>query len=207
MAMTIVPVKMPTELQNQSNGDLDPALLKPIGTKTSMLATAADWYAVMQKEFLKDTGRVLSFTFGGGYRTWQQQYNLFISRYEKISYATYLVTPSTRRKVWKAEQGVHKALNPSTSYWRKKVIGTLPNGQPRYPATAAVPGTSNHGLGLACDLAIGRPESATSLTAPDRAWLEANIHRFGFSYESTSEPWHIRYVVGDACPPYINEKH
>ena len=206
MTMTISPVKLPTELQNQTNGDLDPALLKPIGTNTSTLKVVADWYAVMQKEFQKDTGRFLSFTFGGGYRTWNQQYNLFTSRYEKISYATWLVTPTDRRKTWKAEAGVHKALNPSTTYWRKKKIYRA-DGTFYYPATAAVPGTSNHGLGLAIDLAIGSPEHATSLSAADRTWLEANIARFGFSYESLSEPWHVRYVVGDVCPPYINEKH
>jgi hypothetical protein len=207
MVMSIAPVKYPTELQNQSNGDIDPSLLKLIGTNTYMLKVAADWYAVLQKEFQKANGRPLSFTFGGGYRTWKQQYNLFVSRYEKVSYATYLVTPSTRRKVWPAEVGPNRPLNPSKSYWRKKVIGTLPNGTNRYPATAAVPGTSNHGWGLACDLAIGVPEHATGLTGTDRTWLENNIARFGFSYESTSEPWHVRYVMGDVCPPFINERH
>lgn len=207
MAMTIVPVKMPTELQNQSNGDLDPALLADIGFNTKMLDTPAQWFKVLKKEFEAANKRILNFTYGGGYRTWQQQYNLFISRYEKISYTTWLATPSTRRKVWPAEQGIHKSLNPTKSYWRKKVIGISPTGGKIYPATAAVPGTSNHGLGLAIDLAIGTPSSAVSLNSADRAWLEANIARFGFSYESTSEPWHIRYVVGDTCPPYINEKH
>lgn len=205
MAMVITPVKYPTELQNQSNGDLDPGLLADIGFGTKMLATPAAWFKVMKAEFEKATGRVLNFTYGGGYRSWQSQYNLFISRYEKVSYATWLITPSNRRKTWNAEQGIRKPFNPTTSYWRKKVIGTLPNGQPRYPATAAVPGTSNHGWGLAIDLAIGVPASAVSLSASDRAWLEANVARFGFSYEDTSEPWHVRYVVGDVCPPFVNE--
>lgn len=206
MVMSIRPVVFPTELQNQTNGALDRSLLSPIGTNTVMLKVAADWYKVLQSEFQKATGRALSFTFGGGYRSWDAQYNLFISRYEKVSAATYLVTPSSRRKVWPAEQGAHKALNPSKSYWRKKIIGRTPTGAPIYPATAAVPGTSNHGWGLAIDLAIGVPEHATGLSAADRAWLGANVERFGFSYESTSEPWHVRYVMGDVCPPFINEK-
>jgi hypothetical protein len=200
--MTFTPVKMPTELSNQVNGDLNPGLLKPIGDRTVMLATPADWYAVLQTEFLKATGRHLSFTYGGGYRTWDQQHNLFVSRYKKVSFATYLVTPSARRKTWRAETGIHKALNPKTSYW---ALVQLPNG--KYPAMAAVPGTSNHGWGLAVDLAVGTPATAVGLNANDRAWLEANVGRFGFSYESASEPWHVRYVMGDVCPPYINEKH
>lgn len=205
--MQIKTVVRPRVLQNQLNGDLEPSLLKPIGDKTVTLAVVADWFKVLQSEFFKARGRHLSFTYGGGYRTWDQQYNLFLSRYEKVSYATYLVTPSARRKVWPAEVGVHKLKNPSKSYWRKKVLGTRPDGTKIYGATAAVPGTSNHGVGLAIDLAIGTPQYAQPLNAADRFWLETNIDRFGFSYESTAEPWHIRYYVGDVCPSYINEKH
>jgi LAS superfamily LD-carboxypeptidase LdcB len=58
---------------------------------------------------------------------------------------------------------------------------------------AAVPGTSNHGWGLACDVwnvgQNGRLE-----------WLLDNAKRFGFSWEVQSEPWHIRYVLGDDLP-------
>lgn len=205
MTMTITPVKLPLALQNQTNGDLDRGLLKPVGDRTVALAVVADWFKVMQDEFLKDRGRLLSFTYGGGYRTWDQQYNLFTSRYEKVSWATYALTPKARRKTWNAEVGFHKVLNPSKSYWRLKIIGYTLSGSPRYPAMAAVPGTSNHGLGLAIDLAIGTPQTAQGVNAADRAWLEANIHRFGFSYESLSEPWHVRYVIGDACPPHIFE--
>lgn len=204
--MQIKPVVKPRVLQNQSNGDLEPSLLKPIGDRTSVLAVVADWYKVLQGEFFKARGRHLSFTYGGGYRSWAAQHSLFLSRYEKVSYLTYAVTPADRRKVWPAELGEHRAANPSKSYWRKKVIGTRPDGTKIYPATAAVPGTSNHGVGLAIDLAIGTPQYAQPLNAGDRAWLEANVDRFGFSYESTSEPWHIRYYVGDTCPSFINEK-
>lgn len=202
MVMSIVPVKYPRVLQNQSNGNLDTVLLKPIGDRTFMLATPADWYGVMQKEFLAATGRHLSFTYGGGYRTWDDQYRLFISRYVKVSYGAWLATPSKRRKRWLAEVGLHKVKNPRTSYWVKR---QLPSGG--YPATAAVPGESNHGIGLAVDLAIGTPDRAVGLSTADRQWLEANVHRFGFSYESLDEPWHVRYVMGDVCPPYMNEKH
>jgi hypothetical protein len=204
--MTFTPVKMPTVLASATNGDLHADLLAPIGDRTVMLKTPAAWYGVLQDEFHKATGRVLSFTYGGGYRTWQQQYNLFVSRYKKVGYATYAVTPSNRRKIWQADplhrNSLGTLINPTKSYW---VLIQYPNG--KYPAMAASPGTSNHGWGLAVDLAIGTPSTAVSLSASDRTWLEANVARFGFSYESASEPWHIRYVAGDVCPPYINEKH
>ena len=60
-------------------------------------------------------------------------------------------------------------------------------------ASAACPGTSNHGWGLAVDIyavgAEGRLE-----------WLLDNAARFGWSWELQSEPWHIRYVLGDTLP-------
>lgn len=58
-------------------------------------------------------------------------------------------------------------------------------------ASAAVPGTSNHGFGLAVDVA--NVDSSLS-------WLVANEVRFGWSHELTSEPWHIHYFAGDAIP-------
>ena len=60
-------------------------------------------------------------------------------------------------------------------------------------APAACAGTSNHGWGLAVDIwnvgKNGRLE-----------WLLENARRFGFSWELRSEPWHIRYVLGDKTP-------
>lgn len=60
-------------------------------------------------------------------------------------------------------------------------------------APLASPGTSNHGWACACDIwnvgQNGRLE-----------WLLANAERFGWSWEVQSEPWHIRYVLGDRLP-------
>ena len=60
-------------------------------------------------------------------------------------------------------------------------------------SAAACPGTSNHGWGLAVDIwnvgKNGRLE-----------WLLENALRFGFSWELQSEPWHLRYVLGDKTP-------
>jgi hypothetical protein len=72
-------------------------------------------------------------------------------------------------------------------------------------ATAAVPGTSNHGFGLAIDTAAGvHPQSAASISAhPQWPWFRANAERYGFSWELQSEPWHIRYVTGDTIPQAV----
>ena len=65
------------------------------------------------------------------------------------------------------------------------------------PALAAVPGTSNHGWGLALDLCGG---IQTFGTAP-YAWMVANAGRFGFLHPTWAdpgrgreEPWHWEFA-------------
>jgi cell wall-associated NlpC family hydrolase len=65
------------------------------------------------------------------------------------------------------------------------------------PALAAVPGTSNHGWGLAVDLCGGVEEFGTA----QYAWMTANAGRFGFLHPTWAdpgrgreEPWHWEYA-------------
>jgi hypothetical protein len=65
------------------------------------------------------------------------------------------------------------------------------------PALAAVPGTSNHGWGLALDLCGGIQTFGT----PQYAWMVANAGRFGFLHPTWAdpgngreEPWHWEYA-------------
>jgi hypothetical protein len=64
------------------------------------------------------------------------------------------------------------------------------------PALAAVPGTSNHGWGLALDLCGG----AQSFGAAQHAWLAANAPAYGWTNPSWArqgggreEPWHWEF--------------
>src|SRR5215217_448757 len=86
----------------------------------------------------------------------------------------------------------HKTWNDKTWY--------LKEGE----AEAAVPGTSNHGLGLAVDTGEERDQDsgAEELRTKTLRWLVANEERFGFSHE-TSERWHIHYFAGDAIPAAV----
>ncbi|MQA16376.1 MAG: D-alanyl-D-alanine carboxypeptidase [Pseudonocardiaceae bacterium] len=66
----------------------------------------------------------------------------------------------------------------------------------RKPALAAVPGTSNHGWGLALDLCGGIQSFAT----PEFAWMAANASSFGWVHppwaapgNGREEPWHWEY--------------
>ena len=65
------------------------------------------------------------------------------------------------------------------------------------PALAAVPGTSNHGWGLAVDLCGGIQTFGT----PQYAWMVANAGRFGYLHPTWAdpgngreEPWHWEYA-------------
>lgn len=72
--------------------------------------------------------------------------------------------------------------------------------------SVAPPGTSEHQLGLACDVGKLRGNSLVSSFGSTREgkWLRDNAHRFGFvirfakEWEHVTgyiyEPWHIRYV-------------
>jgi LAS superfamily LD-carboxypeptidase LdcB len=49
----------------------------------------------------------------------------------------------------------------------------------------AVPGTSNHGWGLAVDIDVTSPSTM--------AWVRANAYRFGFVEAVPREPWHWEF--------------
>lgn len=64
----------------------------------------------------------------------------------------------------------------------------------RRPGFAAVPGRSNHGLGLAVDLCGGVDRSGSV----EFVWMEKNSKRYGWfhpswAYSSPFEPWHWEY--------------
>lgn len=193
IVLPIVPVRMPSSLQGQENGKLPSTLLAEIGVPGALMEkTAARSFRAMLAEMRKGGFNPRQV---GHYRTFQQQLNLFVSRYEPTSLSTFNATPSSRRKQWN-DAGKY---GYNSVYWVKKLI----NGS--YPATAATPGSSNHGFGLAIDLA----EEYDTDSAPDAIrsqwvqWLVNNASRYGISAELQSEPWHWRYVAGDSIPQAV----
>jgi murein L,D-transpeptidase YcbB/YkuD len=78
-----------------------------------------------------------------------------------------------------------RTFNGATWYKRKGV------------AAVATPGKSNHGWGLAVDV--------SGSSGARLAWMLANAQRFGFSWESQDEAWHVRYVAGDTVPAVVLE--
>lgn len=167
MTLPVKPVILPSDLRGQKNGDLDPSLLQHIPGGQLHHLAAEAWRKVLVAAAAD--GLTLKPTSPvDTYRGYNTQVALFKKRYDR--------TPSdTDSKVWNGVQ-----------YWLK----------PGY-AMAAVPGTSNHGWGLAIDVNLGGDDTRLK-------WLLAHAPMFGWSWEAQSEPWHIRYVVGDgvAVPAY-----
>lgn len=99
-------------------------------------------------------------------------------------WATYLGAWTTDIKSWQGK------------LWKRRT-GT---------AMAAVPGTSNHGYGLAIDFSEeydGNPFTAEGITVEFTKWLISNAGPYGYSAESQSEDWHWRYVSGDNVPAAV----
>jgi LAS superfamily LD-carboxypeptidase LdcB len=165
-------VVLPADLTNAKNGQLRPNLLRAIRPLGQLHHLAADAYHAMRAAALADGIRPFKPTSRADtYRTYQEQVALFTSRY------TMTPLPGRPSKVWEGRR-----------WWQK------PN-----TAVAAVPGTSNHGLGIAVDIADASGDRLD--------WLEANALTYGFSWEFTSgaEPWHLRYYRGDDVPPAVAE--
>lgn len=205
--LPIISVITPSALKGKVNGKIDTNDLVEVGRPGKrdgfLLSPAArGWRALYF--FCASYGLMLTWTYGGTYRSFQEQYNLFLSRYEPCSYATWLITSSSNRKKWN-EAG---SYGFSSVYWRKKR-----QAGGGYPATAAVPGYSNHGWALAIDTAWDNdlsdgvsPADAQNITShPKWPLFRDNVVRFGFSWELQSEPWHIRWVAGDVMPPAVRD--
>ena len=178
--LTVLPLLLPRGLEGVQNGLLPTELLTDVGVRGKLHPLAARAWAALKAEGLTQ-GWALTYTFGGTYRSYADQRTLFLQRYQMEP------IEGRPRKVW---EGVVWYQKPNT-------------------AMAGVPGTSNHGLGLAVDAALDNdrtdgigPDDAQSIT-PALKWFHPAALKYGFSFEAQSEPWHIRYIAGDRVPATV----
>ncbi len=205
MTYPVLEVTRPSAITCSENGRLTTDRLASIGPLGRLERTAARaWNALavatLAEGFEGATG--LTWTAGGTYRTFEQQHDLFLARFEPIG-----ATPLAGRTC-RFYMGGWWALRPRM-------------------ALAATPGSSNHGLGLAVDAATGPNASSSDGDAPRSiahdadgaggassllAWLLApapasysgcNAVSLGWSWEVQSEPWHLRYFPGDHVPARV----
>ena len=194
MAFPVAPVIRPGLLAGTKNGEIPGKYLADVGPGGKLLIPVAKaWLAMVHAAAA--VGIALTYTYGGTFRDFAGQLQLFTSRYRPVSYVEYVTRKSSHRRYW-AEAVEH---GYSSRYWVKKEIAPGV-----YPASAAAPGHSNHGWAIAIDAAEGgHPSGAVSLSKRALSWLLENAADFGFSWEIQSEPWHIRYVVGDIEPQAV----
>jgi len=159
MILPVKSVTLPHDLKNQANGKLDANLLLPVDGG-HMHHLAAKHFTSLAFA-AKKAGFILKPTSEvDTYRNYAVQLTTFFKRYDNTKRATR--TEKFENKQWWLKPGV---------------------------AGAAVPGTSNHGWGLAIDIAHVTPAMLE--------WLVKHADAYGFSWESQSENWHIRYYKGD----------
>jgi hypothetical protein len=186
--LPITSVSMPTTLVGKQNGMLPDHILTTIGVGSArMEVTAARSFVAMFAEARRVLGVTLKHV--GDYRPYGVQLSMFLDRYEPVSFVVYAVTAPSNRKKW--------ATGVPSQWWRKKK-----RGDGSYPATAATPGASNHGWGLALDIAEEYDNDPSPDPIRDRfvQWLCDNASRYGISAELQSEAWHWRYFAGDRIP-------
>lgn len=182
MTLPVANLVRPALLNGVQNGRIDAALLYDTpgedgGPTVRLVRPAARaWRALTAAA--RTAGHTLKASGpADSYRPYEVQERIFRQRYT--------TTPLAGRpsRVW---NGV--------TWWQKP--GT---------AAAAVPGTSNHGWGLAVDVGVELDGDAgtESIDPAAVAWLVANTATFGFSAELQSEPWHWRYVTGDHIPAAV----
>jgi D-alanyl-D-alanine carboxypeptidase len=163
--LPIAPVVLPSDLRGQANGNLDKRLLVDIPNGRLHHRAADAWLALCA---LAKTAKVTLVPTSpvDTYRPLAIQEVTFLKRYDNTPRKT--APKKYRGKLWWLKAGY---------------------------AGAAVPSTSNHGWGLAIDIAdMGQTKVE---------FLLKTAHLCGFSWEAQSEPWHIRYVAGDKVPAAV----
>lgn len=182
MAYPVRTVTQPSALRGQSNGKLDPSILHDTPAPGVTWPVRLLHPAMRAWRALSAAASVAGHTLKpsgphDSYRPYETQERIFRQRF------TTTPNGSRTRRSWRGQT------------WYLK---------PGY-ALAAVPGTSNHGRGLAVDVGEER-DGDTGTESLDRGtldWLLVNAERFGWSWEAQSEPWHLRYFAGDHVPQAV----
>jgi len=166
----------PTVIKGMPNGQLASTALEPCGMGRFVLTReAARSLRAMKQKAWREGVRLWA---TGTYRSYDGQVVLFKKRYDNT-------LRNTRHEFW---QGLNWWLR--LNRYGKPVAG------------AAVPGTSNHGKGVAVDFARKDRLGVTrSLDATTLDWLAKNGPSFGWWNTTESENWHWCWCLGDGPMP------
>lgn len=182
MTLPIHQVSRPAVLDGKANGKLPDSILRSVpgqegGPTVRLVEPAARAWTALCSAARRE-GHILKATSASdSFRPYTDQERIFRARYQLTPIA------GADRRTWQGR------------VWFKK----------HGVAAAAVPGTSNHGWGLAVDTGteLDGDAGTESIDKATLNWLLENAERFGFSWELQSEPWHIRYFMGDKLPSAV----
>jgi LAS superfamily LD-carboxypeptidase LdcB len=169
----VVKVTLCTHLKGVKPGELAPELLRGIEGKGKLHHCAADAYEAMDAAANAEGIDLAPTSQADTYRSIETQEYGFYQRY----------TDKPNKKQAKTTPRIYKG-----KAWYLKSPKLAP---------MAVPGTSQHNLGIAIDIAHASGKRLE--------WLLKHAQSFGFSWEVQSEPWHLRYVTGDTVPERVKE--
>lgn len=214
-AEAITSTKPPQAVADQDNGAVKQSLLMEVDGRSQpewkLAAAPARGMRAMHAALERELGITLTSTNRG--RTLAQQWEIFggvRARYKPCTAQQFEVDKADdkeRVKTWPSEPRgkVAELLGVTIAdsvHWTK--IEIAPG---KFPATAAVPGTSPHGMWCADDLALlDGPDPDTfpdSVTITVAEWLFNNSRRFGFAHGIASEIWHVQWIAGDTIPPEV----
>ena len=173
---------LPTDFKNFKNGKLPDGRLKPVKCGGQMYDAVAVWFDKMYDAALAAGFKLKNV---GDYRSFQSQLTLFKSRY----------APENDGR----NPTVIRMYEGNTWYLKK---GMSPS---------ATPGTSNHGWGLAIDLAYEVKGNRITMGGKCFNWLCGNAPKYGFYLQYLTkgkndrtnpefEAWHWQYCLGDKSP-------
>jgi LAS superfamily LD-carboxypeptidase LdcB len=166
--------KLPAALVKVKNGQLPDKQLVACGIPRFKMAQPAARAMKALVAAAREAGFELTAT--GTYRSLEQQKRLFRQRYSRFPLE-----------------------NAPTRTWNGNVWYQKPR-----TAVAAVPGTSNHGLGLAADLALINKQGRVVSLPANCVWFLVNeAPKFGFHAELQSERWHWTYTEADKIPQAV----
>jgi hypothetical protein len=211
--------KLPSDLENVENGKLPKNLLVGLSMgaidkksyDTYNHVGAPGNYEIWQGHRLAVTAVELMIKAAafdkidlrvqGGYRSYAQQLDTFNKRY---------TSKRPNEKTWnkqaKARHGTRVGrLDEFDKVFQGKKYWLAKGDE----SPSAVPGESNHGLGIAFDLQFGLNKSPGSTKAFE--WVRQNAFAFGFYWDTGFksnpgwEDWHLTYCFGDdyGCLPLL----
>lgn len=184
---------LPSVLKGQVNGRLDKSLLARVNTGGKMVKPAAVAFNALYEEAKKNGITLRNI---GDYRSYEGQLAMFLDRYEIAKpndprlNKPRTVTRKFEGKVWILKKGKAPSAAPD------------PTGK----------SGSNHGWGLAIDLAVeGKGGQIVALASAKRAlkFMCETAPKYGFFLQGDNpkspefEAWHWQYCAGDSTPPAL----